>query len=45
MPTHQQLQQRIKLLQQMQFENPETANWFDESLEHLISEDCNKEIE
>lgn len=45
MPIHQQLQQRIKLLQQMQFDYPETANWFDESLEYLINEDCNKETE
>ncbi len=45
MPIHQLLQQRIRLLKQMQFENPETANWFDESLEHLINENCNKEIE
>ncbi|NUU77992.1 hypothetical protein [Paenibacillus xylanilyticus] len=35
MSIHQGLQQRIKLLQQMQFDYPETANWFDESLAYL----------
>lgn len=45
MPIHQQLQQRIRLLKQMQSEHPETANWFEESLEHLINEECTKETE
>lgn len=35
MQIHQDLQQRIKLLQQMQLDYPETANWFDESLAYL----------
>ncbi|WP_339241353.1 hypothetical protein MKX40_10500 [Paenibacillus sp. FSL R5-0517] len=42
---NQQLQLRIKLLQQMQSDHPDTASWFDESLECLINEECTKETE